>query len=395
MPPKTYPILQLKPGRDASLRSRHHAVMASAIGSVGEAEAGGIVEVRAASGDFLAFAFYNPKATIAARAFAFQPGDPLLQLKAAIERAVEGREALRADRGTDCWRLVNAEGDAVPGLIVDQFGPVLSVQLTTLGMDRQREWVLDLLMALLKPEAIVEKSAGTAREKEGLPNVEGWVRGKPQGTVSVKERGLRFLVDLEGGQKTGFFLDQREMRTLVRNLAGGRTVLDICSYVGGFSVNALAGGALAAVAVDYDKAAVARAQEHARVNGFSLSQFETSATDAFDYLRRVPKGAKFDFIVLDPPAFAKRSQDLEPAKKAYGDLNRLAMQILPPGGLLLTCSCSYQMTPDLFQQTVFQAARQAGRGATILSRHRQALDHPVNLFHPEGDYLKSLLLRID
>ncbi len=392
---KTYPVLQLKPGRDASLRSRHHAIMPAAIGSAGEVEDGGIVEVRDATGDFLAFAFYNAKANIAGRAFAFQPGDPLLQLKASIERALESREVLRADKGTDCWRLVNAEGDAVPGLIVDQYGPVLAVQFTTLGMDKQREWVLDLLMAQVKPEAIFEKSAGSAREKEGLIEVEGWVRGKPQGTVTVKERGLRFLIDLQGGQKTGFFLDQREMRTLVRNLASGRTVLDICSYVGGFSVNALAGGALAAVAVDYDKGAITRAQEHARVNGFSQSQFETSAEDAFAYLRRVPKGAKFDFIILDPPAFAKRSQDLEPAKKSYGDLNRLAFQILPPGGLLLTCSCSYQMTQDLFQDVVFQAARSARRGVKILSRHRQALDHPVNLFHPEGDYLKSLLLQVD
>lgn len=392
---KNYPILQLKPGKDASLRSRHHAIMPAAIGSAAEVEDGGIVEVRSASGEFLAFAFYNAKANIAGRAFAFAPGDPLLQLKASIERAIESRSALKADKGTDCWRLVNAEGDAVPGLIVDQFGPVLSVQLTTLGMDRQREWVLDLLMNLVKPEAIFEKSSGTAREKEGLGDKEGWVRGKAQGTVTVKERGLRYLVDLEGGQKTGLFLDQREMRTLVRTLSAGRTVLDICSYVGGFSVNALAGGALAAVAVDYDKSAIARAQEHARINGFAQPQFETSSEDAFHYLRRVPKGAAFDFIILDPPAFAKRSQDLEPAKKSYGDLNRMAFQILPPGGLLLTCSCSYQMTPDLFQEVVFQAARSARRGVKILSRHRQALDHPVNLFHPEGDYLKSLLLQVD
>ncbi len=392
---KKYPIIQLKPGKDASLRSRHHAIMPAAIGSAEEVENGGIVEVRGAAGDFLAFAFYNAKANIAGRAFAFAPGDPMLQLKAAIERAIESRSALKADKGTDCWRLINAEGDAVPGLIVDQFGPVLSVQLTTLGMDRQREWVLDLLMNLVKPEAIFEKSSGTAREKEGLPDVEGWVRGKAQATVTVKERGLRYLIDMQGGQKTGFFLDQREMRTLVRSLSAGRTVLDICSYVGGFSVNALAGGAVAAVAVDYDRIAIARAQEHARINGFAQPQFETSSEDAFNYLRRVPKGAAFDFIVLDPPAFAKRSQDLEPAKKSYGDLNRMAFQILPPGGLLLTCSCSYQMTPDLFQEVVFQAARSARRGVKILSRHRQALDHPVNLFHPEGDYLKSLLLQVD
>lgn len=388
------PILKLKPGRDASVRSRHHAIMPATIGAIAEVEDGGIVEVQSATGEFLAYAFYNPKANIAGRAFAFTPGDPLKQLKATITQAIAMRDVLRTDKGTDCWRLVNAEGDAVPGLIVDQYGDILAVQFTTLGMDRQREWVLDLLMETLKPAGIFEKSAGPGREKEGLEPREGWVRGKGQGTVTVKERGLRYLIDLEGGQKTGFFLDQREMRTLVRTLSAGRTVLDVCSYVGGFSLNALSGGALAAMAVDYDKNAIARAREHMRINGFA-EQFEACAEDAFDFLRRTARPARFDFVVLDPPAFAKRSQDLEPAKKAYADLNRLALQILPKGGLLLTCSCSYQMTPDLFQATVFSAARQAKRSVKILSRHRQALDHPVNLFHPEGDYLKSLLLWVD
>jgi 23S rRNA (cytosine1962-C5)-methyltransferase len=169
----------------------------------------------------------------------------------------------------------------------------------------------------------------------------------------------------------------------------------VCSYVGGFSLNALAGGALAADAVDYDTTAIAQAKKHMEMNGVDLSRFGSYSEDAFDFLRRKPLPRPYDFIILDPPAFAKRSTDLEPAKKAYTDLNRLAMEALPAGSLLLTCSCSYQMDPQLFQTVVFHAARQAKRFVRILHRHRQAIDHPVNLYHPEVDYLKSLLLWVE
>jgi 23S rRNA (cytosine1962-C5)-methyltransferase len=268
------------------------------------------------------------------------------------------------------------------------------IQLTTMGFDHLRTWIADLLMELVKPKGIFEKSTGAARKNEGLEEEEGWIRGTGEGTVEIKERGLTYLITLEGSQKTGLFLDQREMRSLVRAFAKDRTVLDCCSYVGGFSLNALAGGAKSANAVDYDAAALARATEHMKINGFAPETFATHAEDVFNFLRRRNE-RPFDFVILDPPAFAKRSSDLDPAKKAYTDMNRLALQLLPQGGLLLTCSCSYQITPDIFQTIVFHAARQARRSVRILQRHRQAMDHPINVYHPESDYLKSLLLWVE
>jgi 23S rRNA (cytosine1962-C5)-methyltransferase len=282
-----------------------------------------------------------------------------------------------------------------PGLIVDRYGDVLAVQLTTLGMDRLRDWIADILLNAVQPAGIFEKSTGPARKKEGLDTREGWLRGEGDTSLTVIERGLSYRIALQGGQKTGLFLDQREMRSLVQTLGRGRTVLDCFSYVGGFAMNALKGGALYADAVDYDDDALAQAAEHAAMNGIARETLGIHARDVFDVLRNPPR-RDYDFIILDPPAFAKRSTDLDAARRAYIDLNRLGMQLLPPeGGLLLTCSCSYQMDAALFQSVVFHAARQAGRTARILQRHRSALDHPVNIFHPETDYLKSLLLWVE
>jgi len=248
---------------------------------------------------------------------------------------------------------------------------------------------------MAKGITVVLPPTAAARKKEGLEPREGWLTKGGPASVDVRERGLKFRIDIEGSQKTGLFLDQREMRSLVRGLAAGRTVLDCCSYVGGFSVAALAGGALAADAVDYDPIAIERAREHVKMNGIDAATFGAHRDDVFHFLRQRPLPRRYDFVILDPPAFAKRSSDIDQAKRAYTDLNRLALEILQPGGLLLTCSCSYQMDPALFQTTVFHAAKQAKRFARILHRHRQALDHPININHPEVDYLKSLLLWVE
>jgi 23S rRNA (cytosine1962-C5)-methyltransferase len=221
------------------------------------------------------------------------------------------------------------------------------------------------------------------------------VKGKGETSFEVRERGIKYLIALEDSQKTGLFLDQREMRSLVRSLAAGRTVLDVCSYVGGFSLSALMGGAIAADAVDYDAEALETAKKQMALNGVDDGRFTTHARDAFDFLRIRPMPHNYDFIILDPPAFAKRSSDIDQAKRAYTDLNRMGFQALMPGGLMLTCSCSYQMDPQMFQTVVFHAARQANRNVRILQRHRHAFDHPVNLYHPEVDYLKSMLLWVE
>lgn len=390
-----YPILRLKPEREIHLRNRHHAIFQNAVAEYPGVPDGSIVEVRSHDGSFLCYATLNRKAYICGRAIAFEQRDPLEQLKETIQRAVRMRQHFFTQEGTTGYRLVNAEGDAVPGLIADQYGDVIVVQLTTLGMEKLRDWVADILMELCAPAAIFEKSTGPARKKEGLDGREGWLRGEADTTIPITERGLKYVIALQGSQKTGLFLDQREMRTLVRELAKDRAVLDCCSYVGGFSLSALAGGAVAADPVDYDATAIERAKQHMQINGFAESQFSAYAQDVFDFLRRNPLPRTYDFIILDPPAFAKRSSDLDQAKKAYTDMNRMAMEHLPSGGLLLTCSCSYQIDQEMFQTIVFHAARQAKRSVKILHRHRQAFDHPVNLYHPEADYLKSLLLWLE
>ncbi len=392
----SYPILHLKPERDAHLKNRHHSVFSHAIvEDLRKQETGAIVEVRNSKDEFLCYATLNTRAYIALRAISFEPGDPLQTLRRNIKRSIELREQFFQTEDTTAFRLINAEGDEIPGLVVDRYNDTLVVQLTTLGMERLRPWIIDTLWELVQPAAIYEKSTGATRKKEGLEPREGWVKGNGDTTLTVRERGLQYVIDLEGGQKTGLFLDQREMRSLVRSLAAGRTVLDVCSYVGGFSLSALMGGAVSADAVDYDHAALGRAKEHMRMNGVAEEQFSMHAMDAFDFLRQRPLPHPYDFIILDPPAFAKRSSDLDQAKGAYTDLNRLAFQALTPGGLLLTCSCSFQMDQQLFQTAVFHAARQANRSVRILQRHRHAFDHPVNLYHPEVDYLKSLLLWVE
>ncbi len=395
--PTAYPTITLKPERDWPLRNHHHAIYKTAIAKMPEVKNGSIVEIRSSNGDFLCYATVNIHAYITGRAISFEEKeDPMLVLRKTIERSIALRRQLISPEDTNAVRLINAEGDGVPGLIVDQYNDVIVLQITTLGMDRLREWIVDLLWNICKPKAIYEKSTSTARKNERIDPVEGCVRGEVPETVIVTERGLQFDIHLAGSQKTGLFLDQREMRSLVRSFAKGKTVLDCCSYVGGFSVNALKGGAIAADAVDYDTAALEQAKKHVEMNGIEMSRFGSYAQDAFDFLRRKPLPRPYDFIVLDPPAFAKRSTDVEDAKRAYTDLNRMAMEILPKeGGLLLTCSCSYHVDPVLFQTIVFHAARQAKRSARILLRHRQAIDHPVNVYHPETDYLKSVLLWVE
>lgn len=385
-----YALLTLRPGQETKLFQRHHAILRQAVASFPHVANGSIVEVRSARREFLCYATLNADAPICARAIAWEEGDPMMSMLRSIEHAILLRKQFVED-GTTAYRIINAEGDSLPGLIVDRYGPVLVIQLTTLGMDVLRLWIVNTLGRLCKPKAIFEKSTSTSRQREGLESREGWLQGKIDEPIPVEERGLQYAIRLTGSQKTGLFLDQRDMRSLVRTMAKGRTVLDCCSYVGGFSLSALAGGAKAADAVDYDDQALQTARENISNNKQDALRFSTYCMDAFHFLRKSPLPRAYDFIILDPPAFTKGG-NMADGKEAYIDLNRMALQHLPPRGLLLTCSCSYQMTPPLFQEMVMQAALQAKRAVRILQRHHQAYDHPVNLFHPESDYLKSLLL---
>lgn len=388
-----YPVLHIKPERDVHLRLKHHTIYKTAFEKL-DVENGAIAEVRDSEDTFLCYAMVNTRAYISGRVISFEQEDPMVTLKRKIEHAI----ALRASTGlrekTDAIRLINAEGDGIPGLIVDQYKDVVVLQLTTLGMEKIKSWLVNTLAAITGAKLLYEKSTSASRKAEGLEPKAGWLRGKGDDTIVVTENGIKYVISLTDGQKTGLFLDQREMRSMVRDLAKGKTVLDVCSYVGGFSLSALAGGALSADAVDYDGDALARAKEQAELNGLAKG-FEMYEQDAFDFLRREPLPKTYDFIILDPPAFAKSAEDLDAAKGSYTDLNRMALQKIAPGGLLLTCSCSYQMSPEIFQTAVFHAALQAKRDVRILQKHHLAEDHPVNLYHPETDYLKSLLLWVD
>ncbi|MGZ5438802.1 MAG: class I SAM-dependent rRNA methyltransferase, partial [Candidatus Aminicenantales bacterium] len=317
--------------------------------------------------------------------------------EAAIRRSVERALALRAEffapAVTNARRLVNAEGDGLPGLIADLYDDVLVLQIATLGMEKLKPLIIELLTGALKPRTIFEKSDLPARREEGLEETEALLAGEPVEKVRILENGIPFWVGLAGGQKTGFYLDQRESRKLVRECSSGRRVLNAFSYTGSFSVCALLGGAVKADSIDSSAAAMALAQDNFELNGLASGSGTFFTADVFEFLRE--PALDHDFIILDPPAFAKKRTDVVAACRGYKDINRLAMQRVRAPGLVLTFSCSHFVDEVLFQQVVFQAAQEAGRRVRILQRHRQAFDHPVNIYHPETAYLKGFLLYVD
>jgi 23S rRNA (cytosine1962-C5)-methyltransferase len=394
-PTERFPTLTLHPNREKSVRNRHPWIFSGAIAHwPQELEDGGLATVSAANGERLGYAYVNRRCSIAARMVAFGDTDPYTAIRQNLTHAVAFRRKHFDPAQTNAVRLVNGEGDMLPGLIVDQYADVLVMQISTLGMERLKPFVLETLVELTQPRAIYEKSDIAARYEEGLTDFAGLIYGRDFGPLVVTEYGLRFHVDIKHGQKTGLFLDQREMRALVERLCTGRRVLNGFAYTGGFSLYAHRGRAQRVVSVDSSGSALKLAQSNHALNGFSVTDDDFVEADMFTYLRRL-EAAAFDFIILDPPALARKREDVLRAGRAYKDLNRLAIAKVAPGGLVLTSSCSHFVDEKLFGQIVFQAACEAGRQVRIIHRHRQAFDHPVNVFHPEGSYLKSLLLSVD
>jgi 23S rRNA (cytosine1962-C5)-methyltransferase len=318
---------------------------------------------------------------------------PATALRGSVERALALRARLLDPAATNARRLINAEGDGLPGLVADLYDDVLVIQVATLGMEKLKPFIVDLLTAVLKPRSILERSDLPARREEGLEEAESVLAGEPIERVRILEAGVPFWVGLARGQKTGFYLDQRESRKLVRECASGRRVLNAFSYSGSFSVCALLGGAVRADSVDASAAALDLAQDNFELNGLPSDAGIFFTADVFEFLRE--PALDHDFIILDPPAFAKKRTDVVAACRGYKDINRLALQRLRTPGLLLTFSCSHFVDEGLFQQVVFQAAGEAGRRVRILQKHRQAFDHPVNIYHPETAYLKGFLLYVD
>lgn len=381
--------LVLTPKGARAVHARHHWIFSGAVKRMPEAPNGSTVPVLSPEGEELGWAYFNRRCSLRARMVSFGPTAPADALRAALVSAVGLRRTL-LDARTNAYRVVNAEADGIPGLIVDRYGEVLVIQIGTLGMDLLRDTVLGLLAEVCSPAAIFERSDAGSRSEEGLEPRSGWVSGPPLDPVDIHEDGLRFRVTIAGSQKTGFYLDQRETRGLVRAHAAGRRVLDCFCYAGGFSVAALSGGARDATLVDSSASALESARVNLDLNGVGEDRARRVRADVFRYLGEAPLDQ--ELVVLDPPAFAKTRHEVSGALRGYHAVNRMVLGRVRPGTLVLTCSCSYHVDAELFQTTVFQAAREAGRPVRILARHRLASDHPVNIFHPETEYLKSLLL---
>jgi len=390
--------LHLAKGRDAATRRRHPWLFSGAVAREEGFSPDGIVEARDASGAFLARGFASPASAIVARFWAFEdrPLDADF-VRGRMQNAIDLRQHIVPPE-TDGYRVVNAEGDFLPGLVVDRYGGVLVVQASTEGTANARPFWLPPLLEAFPGATIVQKNSLPSRKEEGLPQVDELLAGDAMPErAAFREHGLSFLAEVSTGQKTGFFLDQRENRHLVRSLSAGRSLLNLFSYSGAFGVAALAGGATRVAHVDVSGAALELARENHRRNGQPAlgaeSRVETREADVFDDLRaRALAGERWDFIVTDPPAFAKRKADVDKACRGYKDINRLAFQLLAPGGLLLACSCSGRISPDLFQKVIFAAALDARRPARLLERRGAGPDHPVSIDCPEGDYLKAFLL---
>lgn len=388
------PSLSLKPGREKSVLRRHPWVFSGAVARLdGSPEAGGTVEVRSAAGDLLGHAAYSPSSQIRARLWSVDPLEVVDAdfFRRRIERALRLRAGLQIGSG-GALRLVYAESDGLPGLIVDRYAGTLVAQFLTTGAEFWRETLADLLLEQTGLKDLYERSDAEVRELEGLPPRQGALRGVPPEKSTISENGLLFTVDIAHGHKTGFYLDQRLNRLRVRSLAEGREMLDCFCYTGGFTVHALAGGARSVLSVDASAEALSLCQEHVLLNHFPSEKHETLEGDVFQVLRKLrDAGRTFDLIVLDPPKFAPTAAQAEKASRGYKDINLLGFKLLRPGGILVTFSCSAGVDAALFQKIVASAALDAGAEAQILERLSQGPDHPVALHFPEGAYLKGLV----
>ena len=396
----------LKRGRDESLRRFHPWVFSGAIAEVqGNPSEGDLVAVHASDGGFLAFGHYQI-GSIAVRVLSFDESalhpdfwEVMLSRALQVRIACGLHHETEERTATNCYRLVHGEGDNLPGLIIDYYDGVCVMQAHSVGMFRAKKHISDALQKVYGDtlKAVYDKSSGTAPYKAGLELIDGYMYRRPDFSDDeqiVLENGHKFLVNWTEGQKTGFFLDQRENRALVGKLSKGRNVLNLFCYTGGFSIYALASGALHVDSVDSSKKAMMMVDRNVALNGFDESRHTSLCCDAIDYLREVPEG-KYDLMIVDPPAFAKHRGSLKNALRAYQRLNAAAISKVAPGGFVFTYSCSQVVDKEAFALAVFSAAAQCGRSVRILDRLNQPCDHSVNIYHPEGEYLKGLLLYVE
>jgi 23S rRNA (cytosine1962-C5)-methyltransferase len=394
--------VRLHEGRERSLLRRHPWVFDGSVAK-GRADAGETVRVEAADGRFLGWAAYSPSSKIRLRVWSFDEAE---RIDAAffhrrVVAAVQARAALPI--ASDAMRLVHGEADGLPGLVCDRYGDTLVAQFLAAGTERWKPVIADALLAATGTTKLHERSDSGVRGLEGLPPAAGWLRpstateGPPPTELAITEHGLAMTLDIATGHKTGFYLDQRDNRARLAawvRAFGLRRVLNAYCYTGGFTLAALAGGAAHVISVDSSAPALERLARHVAANGFEAARSTALDADVNAFLReRLKAGERFDAIVLDPPKFAPSAAHAERAARAYKDINRLALQLLAPGGLLLTFSCSGGIGPELFHKIVAGAAHDAGVDGRILARLEAAPDHPTSLTFPEGEYLKGLAIR--
>ncbi|HVO66131.1 MAG TPA: class I SAM-dependent rRNA methyltransferase [Syntrophales bacterium] len=390
-----YPKIILKPGREASLLRGHPWIFSGAVASVdGQPDPGDIAVAVTHQGNTLALGFYNPVSDISFRLLTTDTTTSINHVfwQRRIRAAMTLREKVMPD-GTTAYRMINAEGDFMPGSIVDSYDNYLVVSFATAGMEKHRRTILNVLAEELRPIGIYERSEGKARQLEGLEDSVGIVYGgQPPDMVEIMENHLHFRVDIITGQKTGFFLDQRPNRELLERFSNQANVLNCFSYTGAFSVYCARGGARRVISVEASETANEIARWNLARNGFLSDQYPTLRADVFNYLRETDE--LFDVIILDPPAFAKSKKDVAKAARGYKDINLQAASTLREGGILATFSCSNYIDETLFHKIVLGGLRDAGKSAQLLQTMGPGADHPINLAHPEGRYLKGLLLRV-
>lgn len=390
------PAIHLKPSRESSLLRRHPWIFSGAIQKEeGTPQFGGTVEIFSAKRQWLGRAAYSPHSQIRARIWTFDENekvdDDFFQRR--LQRSIHYRDNL-FPKGTAC-RLVYGESDGLPGLIVDRYANFLLVQFLAAGVDKWKKEIVDALNNILPNDGIYERSDAGVREKEGLQLLTGVLSGtEPPQLIQIEENGMQLLVDVKTGHKTGFYFDQRDNRALLAKYAKDKIVLNCFAYTGGFAVSALKAGAQHVTNIDSSADALNLAEQNVTLNKLDASKMENVTGDVFSVLRKYrAENRRFDVIVLDPPKFAESMKHLEKAARAYKDINILGFQLLNPGGVLFTFSCSGLMEDTLFQKIVADAALDAGKEADIACRMFQAADHPVSLNFPEAAYLKGLVCR--
>ena len=391
--------LVLKPGRDKSVLRRHPWVFSGSVSHIkGSPEPGSVVRVVDANGGFLAWGYYNDQSKIQVRLLDWNEDvridGPWWRQR--LEDCILRRAGLAARSDLDAYRLVNAEADLLPGLVVDRYGDFLVLQALTAGLQRIKHELAEFLDVLLRPAGIYERGDSWSLALEGVDAESGRLRGEePPDLVPIRECGHRFLVDIKQGQKTGFFLDQRLNRNAVARYAEGRRVLDCFSYTGAFSVYLAAAGADSITRIEASSEAFALSEENLNLNGVASADNESCEGNAFELLRGFRDRAKtFDMVVLDPPKFAQSRSKVESAARGYKDINLLAMKLLLPGGILATFSCSGNVPADRFQRIVSEAATDAERQVQVLEQLAHGPDHPALLSFPESMYLKGLICRV-